>query len=79
MLQYQIFELVFQGEEPAGSWTEVDLRGTFICQGIKKVNKRKPQQFLGEIIVKHIRNHVHDFGWHNIWVTDRMNLRFKYE
>ena len=36
MLQYQTFELVFQGEEPAGSWTEVDLRGTFICQGIKK-------------------------------------------
>jgi len=36
MLQYQTFELVFQGEEPSGSWTEVDLKGTFVCQGIQK-------------------------------------------
>lgn len=36
MLQYQTFELRFQGEEPQGSQTVIDLEAVFICQGKEK-------------------------------------------
>lgn len=36
MLQYQKFELSFQGGEPEGSWSEIDLRAVFTCQGEQK-------------------------------------------
>ena len=31
MLQYQTFELIFKGEEPAGSRSEIDLKAVFTC------------------------------------------------
>ena len=36
MFQYQKFELVFHGEEPAGSQSEIDLRAVFTCGGTEK-------------------------------------------
>lgn len=36
MFQYEKFELTFQGEEPKGSWSEIDLEASFICQGVEK-------------------------------------------
>lgn len=45
--------------------------------GIKKINRKKPQQFLGDIIVKCVRNHVPDVGWHDVWIQDNMDLRFQ--
>lgn len=36
MLQYQMFTLFFQGDEPQGSWVEIDLHAIFTCNGVKK-------------------------------------------
>lgn len=36
MLQYQKFELVFEGKEPEGSQSVIDLKAEFTCQGISK-------------------------------------------
>ena len=36
MQQYKKFELVFQGEEPKGSWSEIDLKARFTCGGEEK-------------------------------------------
>lgn len=36
MIQYQKFELVFQGEEPVGSQSVIDLCATFTCQDTAK-------------------------------------------
>ena len=36
MQQYQKFELVFQGSEPEGSRTVIDLKAVFTCQGVSK-------------------------------------------
>ena len=39
MQQYKKFELVFQGEEPKGSWSEIDLKARFTLRGRGKGNR----------------------------------------
>ena len=36
MIQYKPFTLTFEGAEPQGSWSEIDLTATFTCNGMTK-------------------------------------------
>lgn len=39
MIQYQTFTLEFEGKEPEGFWSEIDLHAEFVCKGtVKKVS-----------------------------------------